>query len=260
MNNTFNYARFGKLFRKHTVENYKGYLMSGIVLLGIITMLYTYLFIVQGSMIDYKERAVLFMFLYLFGGTIFTSTVFAEYGKKEKSIVALTLPASSFEKFLVSWLYSFLIFTGIFLLCFYVIDIFFLNASKLPKQEKEMLNLFSDEDKFYFIFYAYTLLHAIVLYGAIFFNRLHFVKTACAFFALLILLIFTNIHLIKSFIQEEHFNAVIPFTSVVFFRAGFQHMSVVSVEDSSVYYYILFMVIPIILWLASYFQLKNKQI
>ena len=38
MNNTFNIGRFGRLLAKHTIEHYKSYLMSVLVLLGVMLL------------------------------------------------------------------------------------------------------------------------------------------------------------------------------------------------------------------------------
>ncbi|HXI01121.1 MAG TPA: hypothetical protein VNI52_12705 [Sphingobacteriaceae bacterium] len=256
MNNTFNYIRFVKLFRKHTVENCKSYLMSAMVLTGVITILYGFSFLMDGY-IRYEQRGVYFVFLYVAAGTLFTSTVFSDYGKKGKAIVSLSLPASHFEKYMIGWIYSAIIYTIIFLICFYGIEVLFTNAGDGPAKERKILNLFSSEYKFYFAFYVYATLHAICIYGAIYFKRLHFIKTACVFFAVLLVLVLVNFQLQKLLVPED-IKFSMPFKPARFSESG-QYKSI-SIPMDAYYTQFMFYSVTLILWTAALFRFKETEV
>jgi len=258
MNNTFDYARFGKLFRKHTVENYKSYLMSAGVLCGCIILFYSYLFSVDKKGGSFEIQMIAFVVFYLAGGTIFTSTIFSDYGQSREAVAALTLPASHFEKFLIGWLYSFLIFTGIFLLCFYAIDIPFVNGSKLFSGEKKILDLFNEREVYY-VFFIYAMLHAFAMYGAIFFKRLHFIKTVCLFFLFLLILTMFHHQLMKSLIAQE-IHVQVPFEGFQVRENGNFFRIELDKDLNSYYATFLFIGLSLALWAGTYFQLKEKQL
>src|ERR1700748_3583700 len=98
MNNIFNLNRFGRLFIKHTAEHYKNYLMSLIVLIGILVLSGSFLVYMIKIPIDKGFQTAMFMATLVLAGSFFTSTVFADLGDKKKAIGVLTLPASHFEK------------------------------------------------------------------------------------------------------------------------------------------------------------------
>ena len=197
MNTVFSLKRFGMLFKKHTIENYKGYLMSFFVLIGILILVIGFTNYHARQPMPLKEQYSFFMLFFLAGGTIFTSTIFANLGDKRKAIAAITLPASTIEKFMVGWIYSFVLFQLIFTGVYYLIIIVVLSLGHWPAGTAPIMDVFSVEDKFYLIFVAYAFLHACVIYGAIYFKNMHFIKTAFAFFIIVIVLWLLNDELLK---------------------------------------------------------------
>lgn len=259
MNNTFNYTRFRNLLRKYTVENYRSYLMSVIVLGGVIALAYIYIFITGEYKIGHGGRIGFFFVFYLFGGTIFTSTVFSDYSNKERALVSLLLPASHFEKFLVGWVYSLLVYTGVFLIVFLSIDLLFMKAGRHFESDKTILNVFSHESKPYMVFFTYLLLHSIMLYGAILFKNLHFIKTALVFFVILILTIFLNKQLLKLLIDDRVLSRV-PFLDSILVISDNGYTSIQLDPSENFYQLIILYAVTPILWIAAFFQFKEKQI
>ena len=190
MNKIFNPVRFGKLFIKHTTEHYKGYLMALGVLIGVMVLGGSFLVYMVNARLDLETQSVLFLMILLLAGTIYTSTIFAELGEKKKAIAYLTLPASHFEKYLVAWLYSFLIFLVIYMISFYLVALFLLNVKHIPGQAEGVINLLEKPNLQIGLIYAF--LHAIAFWGAIYFNKLHFIKTGFVFFVFMGLLILFN--------------------------------------------------------------------
>src|SRR6202008_1344495 len=110
-------------------------------------------------------------------GCVFTSTIFADLGNTKGAIAALTLPASQPEKFLLRWLYSYVIYQVAYIAVFYTLLIPVQNMIHYPGQATYVLNIFCEPRTLWYLL-VYTLLHATTLFGAIFFRKLHFVKSA----------------------------------------------------------------------------------
>ena len=110
MNSIFSMDRFIRLFYKHTKEHYRNYLMSLAVLVSVMILGGSFLVYMAEIQLDRNIQTFLFFTIMLLAGTVFTSSVFTDLGEKKKAIAWLILPASHFEKWLVAWLYSFLLF------------------------------------------------------------------------------------------------------------------------------------------------------
>src|ERR1700712_4678815 len=122
MNNTFNIDRFMLLFKKRSVEQAKTYLLSIAVLTGMLFIILGFNSFTNRGHLDRNPQGIIFMFFLLLGGSIYTSLSFTDMGDKKMAIPALALPASHFEKYLVSWLYSYVIFQLVCVGVFYFAD------------------------------------------------------------------------------------------------------------------------------------------
>ncbi|MGN8056852.1 hypothetical protein ACTJKN_11295 [Pedobacter sp. 22163] len=204
MNNTFNINRFGLLLKRQWLDFGKIYLISLVVLLGIVVGFYSYSipspfkdnnFDYDGNL-DMRFRYPLFLIL----GFVFISIVASSYfnilGQKSRAILELMTPASVFEKFLAGVVYTAIISLFSYLLIFYLTDLAFvkylnshLGAFKglLPKngavREVETITyqVFNDEGyrKYCGYFFAFPfLITSLFLLGSVYFNRFHYIKTA----------------------------------------------------------------------------------
>ncbi len=108
MNKTFSIHRFTRLFKKHTKEHFRNYLMSVAVLVGVMMLGGSFLVYMADVQLDKSLQTFFFFSIMLLAGTIFTSNAFADLGERKKAITWLVLPASHFEKYMVAWVYSFL--------------------------------------------------------------------------------------------------------------------------------------------------------
>jgi len=199
MNNTFNINRFGLLLKRQWLDFGKIYLISLVVLLGIVVGFYGYNipsplkdnnFDYDGNL-DMRFRYPLFLIL----GFIFISIVASSYfnilGQKSRAILELMTPASTFEKFVAGVTYTAIISLFSYLLIFYLTDLAFvkylnshLNAFNHPgirQAESITKEVFNDEGyrKYCGYFFAFPfLVTSIFLLGSIYFNRFHYIKTA----------------------------------------------------------------------------------
>ncbi len=257
MNKTFNANRFGRLFYKHTTEHYKGYLMALSVLVGVMVLGGSFIVYMMEMPIDKNFQTVIFMIFLLLAGTIFTSTIFAELGEKKKAIAWLMLPASHFEKFLVAWIYSFLAFIVIYTICFYSITLFALTIKQFPGKPPMIFSVFEQPVPFLFITYAF--LHGFTICGAVWFEKLHFIKTGFVFFIALALLIFFNKLLLDNMLGIN-VEASPPFSNMRIIVDGTVSNLNVTKSQSVPYVIYLVSVLAVVFWIAAYYRLKEKQV
>lgn len=270
MNNTFNMNRFGLLLRRQWLEFGKIYLMSLVVLAGILIGFYFF------NIPDFNRSlsrwddhghaqlsfripvftAIGFLFI-----TIEASAYFSAFGQKPKAIMELMTPASATEKFLCSILFSTVLSIISYLLIFYLIDAFFINyINELWNNHKAMnyntgklipvsfSTLFDDltsEREFKFLFALPFFFSSIFLLGSIYFNRFHYIKTAVSVTALLTFIVFLTIKF-ASWVTE-----------------GKSRISSVNSLEKDFVFTIFFwssVALSLIIWLITYVRLKEKEV
>jgi len=259
MNQTFNLNRFAALFKKHTVENYKTYLMSVGVLAGLLILFMgIFAFTNDGFLLLGFQEGIFVVFL-LLAGCIFSSLAFADLGDKKKAIPALTLPASHFEKYLVSWLYSFLIFQLVYVVLFYLIAAIVINfGHDVPGRENVLLDLFDKDRIAYMAFVLYPILHAVILFGAIYFEKLHFIKSGFAFFIGIFLLGLLNRPIIASMIDHKIIGTTI--FSPLEITDGKTYWEIRPAEIQNQTVGIIIGILVVLMWVSAYFKLKEKEV
>lgn len=256
MKNVFSASRFVQLFSKHTLENYKKYLLSLAVLAGILVIGFIYLIYLVGVGAGPEFQYGLFCVFFLLSGTIFTSMIFSDLGNKRKSISMLTLPASNFEKYLVAWVYSFLIFQLAFVGCFYIVD-FFMPMLKMGNKH-ELINVFSTENNYNQVFIAFAVMHAVFIFGAVFFEKMHFVKSSFVLFIFLGFIAAINTQMISLLIDARVLSSG-PFSGLNI-KEGEEvyYMGALPAVRPILMY--LLAAICLALWTGTYFKLKEKEV
>jgi len=262
MNEIFNLKRFGRLFYKHTTEHYKSYLMSVIMFTGVLLLGGSFMVFMINVRMELSVQLVLLGWIVLFTGAIFTSAIFADLGNDKKALGMLTLPATHFEKYLVAWLYSFVVFLVVSIGCFYLVMLFLLHARHFSGPPLEIFSLGYNVVGFngnviYIILVLYSLFHSIAFFGAICFKKLHFVKTALLFFTLVAISVACN-NIVMQYMIKRDVIQVVPFTSVGFMEKG--KYFAVNAEGFVWIGQLVYVVMAFILWAAAYFRLKEKQV
>jgi len=257
MNNIFNINRFWRLFIKHTAEHYRAYLMSVAVLGGVMLLGGAFIIYMIPGPLDAGFQSVLFVSLMLIAGSLFTSTIFADMGDKRKAVPTLTLPASQFEKFLVGWIYSFPIFLIFFTSIFYVVLLGLIGMKHWPHHRTEVLSVF--QGRVYIMIVVYSVLHAITLYGAILFDKLHIIKTAFSFFVSYAVLILLNTFFLRAIIGGRDIMAAVPYGFLNFQEHNRYYSIDVTYQPTNWVLYI-FMGLAILFWAIAYLKLKEKQV
>lgn len=258
MNNTFSFKRFLKLFMRHTVANYKPYLMSLLIMVAILFLFLGYASTTRNSFFSIEQYSV-FMVLLFTLGAIFTSGIFSELSSPGKSISFLMLPGSRLEKWLVGWLYSFVVFLVVYIAAFYFTDIIVLNISNtFSKHPQKLMNLFNPELHFWRDLMMFTLIHSLSLFGALFFNRYHFLKIASLFVVFYVGLIFLNAFFLNVFISKDV--AVGGLFSDISLNERKSYYAVYASDfmKSSLPY--LLFAVACLTWTAAYHKLKEKEV
>lgn len=255
MEQTFNIHRFLRLFVKHTAEHYKTYLMSVAVLIGLLVLGGSFLTYIVNEPIELNAQAVIFVMLFFLACAVFTSSIFADYGDKRKAASSLMLPASPLEKFMVAWVWSYLLFSIVFIASFYLVLFSLMNVRHWPGHHAQFLNIFAQPAVSLFI--PFSFVHGFTLFGAIYFNRLHFIKTGFVFFATVAVLVLANTFFMEGLLGRE-VRAVVPFSDLAFMD-GSKFYSINITDKYSAVVMWLIMAAAVLLWVAAYFRLKEKQ-
>jgi hypothetical protein len=243
------------LFSKHTAENYSTYLMSISVLAGVMLLGGAFIiFLIPGPM-DAGFQSVVFIILMLISGTIFSSTVFSDFGDKRKAIPALTLPATQLEKFLVGWVYAYPIFVLVYTGIFYLVLLGLTSLKHWPGHHTEVLTIF--QGRIYMMLILFFFLQSLTLFGAVFFEKLHFIKTAfCFFIGYAVVILFNTLYL-KLYVGQI-IKPAIPFGTLNFFESGKDYA--VGTSDPDTVWIFALLMIMVLFWIAAYFRIKEKQI
>jgi len=258
MNNFFRLKRFRRLFVKQTTEHYRTYLMSVAVLAGVMLLGGSFLFFMLSDPPDTGMQTAMFVILMQIAGTIFTSTVFNDLGDKAKAISSITLPATAFEKFMVGWLYSYPVFILVYTGVFYSV-LTGLSSTRHwgVNQHFEMLSL--HQPGFIVVLVIYSVLHAITIFGAILFKKLQFIKTGFAFFIGYACCMILNTLFLKAITGLNVVKLALPY-GFLDFEKGNKYYSISADGPDSLRVIIILLLVTLLIWIAAYFRLKEKQV
>ncbi|GAB2974973.1 hypothetical protein GCM10027049_06800 [Mucilaginibacter puniceus] len=263
MNNTFDIKRFSMLFKKHTVEHSKTYGLSIAVLFGVMFLILLFFSMMNRWHLDEGAQIMLFVFTISGFGSIFGSMMFADLGDRSKVIPALMLPSSHFEKFLVGLLYSYFIFLIVYLASFYLADYIVVSLGDQSPEESKMINVFETTGRKPAIaFMSFTLFHAFVFWGSVFFKKLHFVKTTIVFFLCLgVLALLNGLVLNMFFAAHTRFSAAMPFTPIYIYdlNSTYGGWNIQASDKFDTYGLTVFVFVVLLFWTTTYFKLKEKE-
>ncbi|HTH81321.1 MAG TPA: hypothetical protein VL490_00210 [Mucilaginibacter sp.] len=259
MNNSFSIKRFTLLFKKHSIEHAKTYLLSTTVLAGIIAVLLGFFSYSNDGRLPVQAQAVLFIYTIAGAGGIFASLSFADLGNKRKATQVLTLPASHFEKYLVAWIYSFIIYLLVFLGVFYIVDWTVIELSTPPPNIKNtLLDITNFDQPAWIGFVVFALLHGFAIWGSVFFEKMHFIKTAFVFFLYMIALLLINEPLIHVVIGKKYIHGAA--FGPLYFMENNQHWRIQSTAAMDIFSISVLFGIVVLFWITAFFRLKEKEI
>ena len=258
MNNIFSLPRFLMLFKKHLFEKGKEYLLSILTLTIILIGLLAFVAYKDASGLTEDMQKLVFVLTFCLSGIIFTSMIFSDLGNKRKATTYLMLPASHLEKYLVTWIFSYLIFQLVFTAVFYLATAIVLNIGiNEIGNENTVFNIFDSQNKVYQVFYVYLLAHSLMFYGAVYFRKGHLISTIFSLFLIGVLLSFFNKLLLSLMIKSEILMSQ-PFTNLRFSENFNSYY--IEAENTSVFVITLLTLITGILWISAFYRLKEKEV
>jgi hypothetical protein len=272
MNNTFDINRFFKLVKRQWLSNSKEYLLIIGVLIAVLCYFYgnfiydiyynpDYQLIKDDIFRNFRNtRIPLFIILGILYVTYIASSSYNRYGKSSSVIPEILLPASQLEKFLTSWLYSFvlafIVYIGLFLLIdlsvmsfirsnFTSTNTYFIGDQKIVEDNLLYFkDIITRED--IGLKYWYTIpivFNAFFMLGAIYFSKLPFIKSIVAFAAYVVVFVLLFYTVDRMFFQG----------SISLDRGN------TKLEDAILITSLLGFTLSIFLWIITFIRLKEKE-
>jgi hypothetical protein len=250
LHSRFSLRRSYLLARIGLLDEWRPFLLSGVVIGGLI--LFSFLFL--------KSTSTLFLLkLMLFMGMVLVSKLFSVLHHREKGIYTLMLPASVEEKFAVKLLMTTVVFYGyaIFICLAGGWFAHMLSSLLFEPAPYQILNPFTMEGAEQF--FVFLFFHSMFFSGSLFFKSNSFLKTVVSMMAtfFFILTIIGGIYLKNSL--------VMPGNSQFYLRLdnSNQLMEVLGTSYANIVQgikLVIYIVVPTLLYGLSYFKFKHYEI
>ncbi|NVN93821.1 MAG: hypothetical protein HXX18_00920 [Bacteroidetes bacterium] len=246
MNEVFNLKRFGLLFKEQTSKNLKLFLM-GTVLVFAVLFVFSLLSILSNytNWQAFNNRIELYKIIIFPTSCLVSGIWFTHLSKSTQGSGNLMLPVSAFERILIAFIINIIVINLMNLLIVLSIEVIFFQKIYILRFAK----YFFIDYRFYNLLF---LLQSLFLIGSLVFKKVSILKTGVTIFILLIIFQLINvlsINIVFRDIPNLNYNDV-------FFN---QNSNLVTPK----YYDFLMRCISYIgfplIWVASYFKLKEKQ-
>jgi len=272
MNNTFNINRFGLLLRRQWLDFGKIYLLSLIVIFGVLIGFYAFnipkahdgLPEMDSGYISLRFRYPIFGIVGFLFISIVASSYFSNLGQKSKAIIDLMTPSSTFEKFLAGVFYTAILSVASYLVIFYITDFAFckyldstfssfpykygpVQIGKIPTvyhAYAQLLNNEMDFEEYRGFSFLPFLVTSIFLLGSVYFNRFHYIKTAVSVVisvAIIMYIVYLSVSRIgENMVQitDSQNNEKIAFTII----------------------FVSSVILSLFFWVITYVRLKEKEV
>ena len=270
MNQTFDIHRFALMLRFDVAEKGRNYLMmAGALVFCILAMM---LPITQTSepseFLRILHFAALFM-IALFGGSLYTSTAFAQYSEQSNGIAALMIPASRLEKYFSSLLLN-LVFVIPFLIFFWQFHYWTIDYANTLLPSGITNYGYIPEDLFEYTTYCYLIIQASIFLGSIYFKKFAYIKTAVVAIVFGSMLAYFNYSLAIKFASKPSKFLAYPLSGwkVWFYTeegmerpkyfAGFYHIKFSETIEYAMQGFAVWL--AVMLWICAYYQMKEREI
>ena len=258
MNQFFSFKRFQLLVLKHWADNKKRYSLSILAFAGllIVWFLFTMLLPEDTGIMSEEVQQLTFFFTLFAVGTFYASQYFGDFGSRPNGSNFLLVPASTFEKFLCSLLYTVLLFFVVFTAAFYLADILIVSISNAVSatdglaRKPTVINVFkvnliwlSDDTAINMVLFFFSI-QSLFLLGAVHFKKYSFIKTIITGFVAYLILFSVTFFLYRRFVPggdrpdgPVHIAGWIP----------------------QVLRFLVYLIAPVS-WMVTYYRLKGKQV
>ncbi len=260
MNQVFDIRRFMQLVKLDSAEKGKNYILMAGLLAGFLLALLFPIVVVHGynTVLLLFHALALFMVV-MFGGSLFTSTVFSHYGRPDTGIAAIMVPASRLEKFLNALLTTllFIVPFTVFFIKFHYWSVEYAN-SRLPADGIRYYPIPADVMR-YFV-YMHIIIQGAVFLGSIWFNRLSYIKTALVLFLLAVFSFGINLAFGYFSTGAPSKMVAFPFSGWQLWYKSGQQYSLTHTEPVRSLVYIFPLIFLASTWYISFIRLKEKEI
>ncbi|MGN7784509.1 hypothetical protein ACTJIJ_08280 [Niabella sp. 22666] len=188
MTANFSFKRLFLLITKQWIENRRLYLMSALALMGILGAAFALWLLMAGTRYEETSMYIMGMIGLFITGAIFASTSFNMLNSKDTGIYWISFPASHLEKFLVTIFLNVVVFTGVYMSCFYLLkflaEIYIETRSmSYAKVNWSLSQEFTKAIPVFFSFFF--VVQAAFLLGSASFKRFSFIRTIILLMALI---------------------------------------------------------------------------
>jgi hypothetical protein len=263
MNDIFSVKRFGLLLKKTLFERpiqFFGY--TGLMLLFIFIV---YAFV--KSQIGFQPAQNLSFIWGLAGGGCFlASFVFSHFSSNASGSSFLTLPASTFEKWLCGAVIAGVLYPLVFLIFFRIMDISFVAiyhnhldpGSPSYKTQYNSVYIFPLNGLVAGrVFPMFVFLAGAMMVGSLYFNKVSFIKVAIAICLVMVTGFSLNWAIARIFFGN--INDAGPFNHVTIPVGKEEGFLELPKTMANIYFYFFVYIIPAVLWLISYIRLREKE-
>lgn len=268
MTANFSLKRTFQLISKQWTENRRMFLMSVLALLGLLGIVFAFWAGVTGSQYSEESLYIIGLFGLFITGSIFASTAFNMLGSKDRGIYWISFPASHLEKFLATWFFNFIVFSLVYVACFFLLKAMAemyvqMLISKEPLRYSYKQMNWSDMNglgavlpNFISTFFA---VQAAFLLGSVAFKRFSFIITIVVIAVFLFLFIYYVSKIAHTALQGYNWNLFSLRDPYVQGEVAYKEYTLSPVIRESILFFLKYLVAPF-LWLITWFKLKEKQI
>ena len=262
MKNSFSIQRILLLSRIHL----SGILPAFIAVYAIILFILIYISIIAG--LDSDNYLLSYPYLYFFIGCVYTSSFWGSWANKKKSYSYLMIPASLKEKLIVGLIFTTVVYTIVFSVLYFLTayvtgNIFHPSFSFVDMFTTSSEDVRLTDFSFGISIFNYVIFQSLFLLGGLFFNKRQFNYTAITVFLLMVLFFPGNIYFLESLTGWR----IIGTNSILMiggrlslWKSGEASIGILMNQSIKTISYLVWMIIPLLVYVAAYFKLKEKEI
>ncbi|NWJ51168.1 MAG: hypothetical protein HXX14_09895 [Bacteroidetes bacterium] len=254
MENIFSFKRFWLLVRKHANDNWKIFLISLILISA--TSLVTAGFDKYARM---DQFYTIYLFILVLVGAIYTGSFFKNWTNSARVISLISLPASVFEKIAVIIFYTVILLIPIFTTVFY--GSYFLISSESVNGSLPLSALSLKQSPLLSILLPFAFFQSLFLLIYIWFQKRQFLITLLVIITSIFIAYFLN----RYYIQWLTGNTRVGIYPFELFHSRVEYHKIrngceITSDLIANMNILIYSIMTILFYIASYFKLKEKEI
>ncbi len=251
-NNIFSLIRFYYLLRRQIFSNFKKNALGFGSIVGVLLAI-TLLTGMGNPVYHISALFPLYVVIFLIGGYIYTSSIFAELSSVQRGVTALTLPVSKLERLAAAWVLTALLYPIMAMLGVLLISLLTGLAHGFETTSNIASVLFSKSTFNLIVIYIIT--KSIFLFGAIYFRKNNFFKTIGS--VILIQLVLLIIVLVAAILMFGGMGANIVVDNMSISSSTDKFLPTTIIEIIG--YGLRFLFAPFF-WLLTWFGIKEREV